>query len=282
MPEPNQGALDSHGPSAVGLTRLSSRLSFPPEGVALYRSILGRVELSQESEFVLIPCGRGRGARFVAEATGAGGAGADSDPVMVGVASDRARRAGLADRLHFERAPMHDLPYQDAVFDLALGEIELGVLGDPAPAVGEMVRVTKPGGTVILVQLVWKRNVGADRRDELVGRLGLRPRLPGEWERMLRDAGVIDVRMEEWPDGAGRDRPSGLRGLTELFTWRGKLRLVFRAWNRWGWRGIRSVLSRNRELRRLLEEERVLGACLITGTRPAGSESEERDEEHSE
>lgn len=281
MPQLNQGALDSHGPSAVGLTRLSSRLSFPPEGAALYRSILGRWELSEASEFVLLPCGRGRSARFVAETTGAGGAGADPDPVMVGVATDRARRAGLADRLHFENAPMHDLPYQDAVFDLAVGEIELGALDDPSPAVEEMVRVTKPGGVVILIQLVWRRSLGDERRDQLTDRLGLRPRRPGEWERMLRDAGVVDVHVEEWTDGAP-GQASGLRGLTELFTARGKLRLVFRAWARWGWRGVRAVLSRNRELRRLLEEERVLGACLITGTRGTGSESEARDEEHGE
>lgn len=282
MPELSQGALDSHGPSAVGLMRLSSRLSFPPEGVALYRSILDRAELSEASEFVLIPCGRGRSARFIAEATGAGGAGADPDSSLVGVASDRARRAGLADRLHFESASLDDLPYQDAVFDLALGEIELSSLHDPSSAVGELLRVTKPGGTVVLVQLVWQRSVADESRDELVGRLGLRPRMPTDWERMLSDAGAVGVRVEEWANASGPQDATGLRGLTELFTLRGKVRLVFRAWNRWGWRGVRSVLSRNRELRRLLEEERVLGGCLITGRRRAESRSEARNEEYGE
>lgn len=272
MPELNQGALDSHSPSAVGLTRLSTRLSFPPGGKALYRSIMQLAQLSEASEFVVIPCGRGRSARFICEATGAGGAGADPDPLMVTVASERAKRAGLAGRLHFEDAPLHELPYHDAVFDLAVGEIELGAGQDPPAALAELVRVTKPGGTVVLVQLVWTRAMDEERRAELVERLGVRPLMLVEWKQMLLSSGVEDLTVEDWSDaGASHSRPSVLGGLAELFTLRGKLRILPRAWSRWGWRGVRAVLSRERELRRLLEEERVLGVALIKGVRPAES-----------
>lgn len=283
MPELNQGALDSHSPSAVGLTRLSARLSFPPGGKALYRSILRMVELSERSEFVMVPCGRGRSALFIAESTGAGGAGADPDPVMVAVAANRAKRAALPDRLHFEHAPLHELPYQDAVFDLALGEIELGAAYDPPAAVRELVRVVKPGGMVVLVQLVWTRHLEEDRRSDLTARLGVRPLMLVEWKQMLRDAGVVDLTVEDWSDAAGsHSQPSVLGGLAELFTLRGKVRLLPRAWKRWGWRGIRALLSRERELRRLLQDERVLGVNLIKGTRQPESIAEKNDEEHDE
>lgn len=283
MPELNQGALDSHSPSAVGLTRLSARLSFPPGGRALYRSVLRLVELSQTSEFVMVPCGRGRSALFIAESTGAGGAGADPDPVMVAVATARAKRAGVADRLHFEHAPLHELPYQDGVFDLALGEIELGAAHDPPAAVRELARVARPGGTVVLVQLVWTRQLDEERRDELTVRLGVRPLMLVEWKQMLRDAGVVDLTVEDWSDSAApQSQPSVLGGLAELFTFRGKVRLLPRAWKRWGWRGVRAVLSRERELRRLLQDERVLGVTLIKGTRRPESVSEANDEEHGE
>lgn len=268
MSPPNQGALATHSPSAVGLTRLSSRLSFPPGGKALYRSMLRMVELSEASEFVLVPCGRGRSARFVCEVTGAGGSGTDPDPRMVAVATDRARRADLSERLHFDSAPLHELPYQDGVFELALGDIELGAAEDPPAAVAELVRVTKPGGTVILVQLVWTGTLEDERRQDLVERLGVRPLMLVEWKQMLREAGLVDLTVEDWSDAAASEsRPSVLAGLAELFTVRGKLRLLPRAWRRWGWRGVRAVLSRERELRHLLEEERVLGVSLIRGTR---------------
>ena len=282
MPEMKQGALDSHSPSAVGLTRLSTRLSFPPGGEALYRSILRLLDLSASSEFVMVPCGRGRSALFVAESTGAAGGGVDPDPLMVSVATGRAKQADLAERLHFEQAPLDELPYQDAVFDVAVGEIELGAARDPDAAVRELVRVTKPGGTVVLVQLTWLRALDEERRAELVEELGVRPLMLMEWKQMLREAGITDLHVEDWSDpAASRSRPSVLGGLAELFTLRGKLLLLPRAWRRWGWKGVRAVLSRERELLKLLKDEQVLGVTLITGTRRA-AEMEDTSEEHGE
>lgn len=278
MPQLSQGPLGSRSPSAVGLTRLSNRLSFPPGGEALYRSILRLVDLSESSEFLLVPCGRGRSTLFLAESTGAAGAGADPDAELVAVASDRAKSENLAGRVHFEQAPPDELPYQDAVFDLVLGEIELGAARDPEAAVRELARVTKPGGTVVMVQLVWLRALPMERREDLVERLGTRPLMVVEWKQMLRESGVGDLHVEDWSDPASsRSRPSVLGGLSELFTARGQLRLLPRAWQRWGWRGVWAVLSKERELRRLLEEERVLGVGLIKGTRlpsamPPGSQ----------
>lgn len=278
-----QGALDSHSPSAVGLTRLSTRLSFPPGGEALYRSVVRLLDLSERSEFLLVPCGRGRSALFVAEATGAAGAGVDPDPLMVTVAGERAKRANLAERLHFEQAPLHELPYQDGVFDVALAEIELAAARDPDEAVRELVRVTRPGGTVVLIQLIWLRALDEERRQDLVEQLGVRPLMLVEWKQMLREAGIVDLVVEDWSDpGASRSRPSVLGGLAELFTLRGKLRLLPRAWRRWGWRGVRAVLSRERELRRLLKDEQVLGVTLIKGTRAAVEPMEATSEEHGE
>jgi SAM-dependent methyltransferase len=268
MPVMNSGALDSHSPSAVGLTRLSKRLSFPPGGEALYRSILRLVDLSPEDEFVVVPWGRGVRAVFVARATDAAGSGADPDPIMVDVANDRAKTAGMGPRLHFETAPLHELPYQDAVFDLAMGEIELAAAADPPAAVRELVRVTRPGGTVVLIQPVWMRAVERERAEGLVERLGIRPQLVVEWKQMLRDAGITDLVVEDWSDAAAsQHQPSVLGGLAELFTVRGRLRLLPRAWDRWGFRGVRAVMSRERELRRLIHEERVLGVSLIKGVR---------------
>ena len=270
MPETTSGALASGGPSAVGLTRLSPRLSFPPGGEALYRSILRLVDVGPESEFLLVPCGRGLGALFMARATDAAGAGADPDPLLVASANRRAAAAGLGATLHFETASLDDLPYQDAVFDLTLGEIELGAARDVRGAVREIARVTRPGGTVVLVQLVWNRAVETERGEDMVARLGVRPHLVVEWKQMLREAGITDLVVQDWSDAAAsQDRPSVLGGLAELFTWRGKLQLLPRAWERWGFRGVRAVLSRERELRRLLEEERVLGVSMIKGTRAA-------------
>jgi SAM-dependent methyltransferase len=280
MPEPTEGALEALSPSAVGLTRLSARLSFSSGGEALYRSFLRLVDLSPASEFLLVPSGRGRSARFVAETTGAAGAGADPDEELVAVASERARTHGLSARLHFEHAPLDDLPYQDGVFDLALGEVELAAAKDPARAVRELVRVTRPGGTVVLIQLVWLRSLAEERRVGLVQRLGICPLMLVEWKQILRDAGVEDVQVEDWSDAASSPRRVPvLGGLAELFTVRGKARILPRAWRRWGWRGVRAVLARENELRRLLQTERVLGVAVMRGQVKMDRDHEENSEE---
>ncbi len=266
MPELSLGALERRTPSAVGLTRLSTRMAFPASGEALYRSVVRLAALTPESEFLLVPSGRGKSVRFVAEASGASGAGADPDAQMVAVATDRAKAEGLNSRLQFEEAPLHDLPYQDQVFDLAVAEIELAAAPDPAKVLGELVRVTRSGGMIVLIQLVWLNPLDRSRREALVKRLGIRPRMVVEWRQMLREAGVADLQVEDWSDdSAAARRLPVLGGLEALFTLRGKLLLLPRAWRRWGWPGVRAVLSRERELRRLLNQERVLGIVVIRG-----------------
>jgi hypothetical protein len=40
-----------------------------------------------------------------------------------------------------------------------------------------------------------------------------------------------------------------------------------RALRRWGWRGVRGAIVREREIHRLLTHERVLGLSMIKGVR---------------
>jgi ubiquinone/menaquinone biosynthesis C-methylase UbiE len=266
MPELRTGALELLGPSAVGLRRLSARLSFPPGGETLYRSVLRQAGVAAESEFLIVPSGRGRAARFIAETTGSAGTGVDPDAQMVSVATERAKATGLGSRLHFEQAPLHDLPYQDAVFDMVLGEIEVAAAAEPESVLRELVRVARPGGTLVLIQLVWVRPPDDDRREELVERLGVRPLMVVEWKQLLKEAGVVDVQVEDWSDLAGSPRRMPLLGgLSELFSVRGKLWLLPRAWHRWGWRGVWATFSRESDLRQLLDQDRVLGVVVIRG-----------------
>jgi SAM-dependent methyltransferase len=272
MPEPRPGALEASSPSAVGLTRLSAKLSFPPGSAALYKSVLGMANAGPDTDILLVPSGRGRSSRFVAETTGGAVTGADPDAPSVAIATERAKERGLGPRLHFDQAFLHDLPYQDDVFDLALGEIELAAARNPPGAVRELVRVTRPGGMVVLIQLVLLQGLDAERRDSVIERLGLRPLMVVEWRHILWEAGVTEVQVEDWSGSGGWPRKLPVvGGLTQLFTLRGKIKLLPRAWRRWGWPGVRAILSRERELRTLLEDDRVLGVAVIRGR--VGSDS---------
>src|SRR5690606_20597907 len=101
---------------------------------------------------------------YLATHQGIDATGLDPDPALIADAEQRSRELGLENRVHFQAAPLEDLPFQDDVFDISIGEIGLAASGDPAQAVRELVRVTKPMGTVVLVQLVWSGNIDEERK----------------------------------------------------------------------------------------------------------------------
>lgn len=250
----------------LSVLRLSRRRIFPPGGEEIYRHMARLGELGPGTEFLVMPCGRGVTTQFLAELTGASGSGVDPDANLVQWAEARAKQAGLATQLHYERASLADLPYKDDVFDVALGEVGVAAAGDPVPAVRELARVTKPMGKIVLAQLTWTGNIESEPRKVLIEHLGVTPFLVVEWKQMLREAGFVELAVEDWSDAEASFRqPSVVKGLTNIFSWRDKLSVFYRAARRWGWRELPAVVARQRQVVRLLLQERVLGLSVIRG-----------------
>jgi SAM-dependent methyltransferase len=70
--------------------------------------------------------------------------GVDVDPAMVAYAQGRDHRA------EYRLGDAHDLAFPDARFDVTVCHFLLMWCRDPAQAAQEMVRVTRPGGTVLV------------------------------------------------------------------------------------------------------------------------------------
>ena len=257
-------------PSMLDLVRLSPKPLFPPGGVDLYRQIALLTDMRPDMEVLDVACGKGVSLEYFVDEFGVIGSGVDVDPDMVAQAEARTRDAGGSNRLQFQSAPSDALPYRDEVFDVTVGEIGLANHCDPADAIRELARVTRPGGVVVLVQLVWKAPVDEDRRRVLASHLGARPLMLVEWRKLLRNSGVSDVHSEDWSDGETSFRSTVAKpfpDFAELFTLSEKLGILRRAWARWGWGGVRTVLAREREVHRLLTKERILGLDLLKGLR---------------
>jgi SAM-dependent methyltransferase len=256
----------------LDLVRLSRDVVFPPGGEDLYRQIARLTELSPQNEVLDAACGRGVSSLYLARAFGVSGVGVDSDAVLVRQAQARSRDEGMEGAFTFETAALDDLPYRDGTFDVAIGEIGLAASADPARAVAELARVTRPHGCVVLVQLIWTGNVDPNRREILVQHLGARPMILVEWKQLLRDAGIVELTVEDWSDAPSPFRPTAAAGapfpdFSEIFTLRERLAILLRAWKRWGWKGVKGAVIREREIHRLLTRERVLGLSLIKGTK---------------
>ncbi len=272
--QPQVGAV----PSMLDLVRLSPRPLFPPGGEALYRQIAILTGMEAGKEVLVAACGPGVTLEFFVREAEVQGSGVDEDPVLVSRAEARSRSKDLQGHLQFQHAPVDDLPYRDGVFDVVVGELGLTARVEPDAAIRELVRVTRPGGFVVLIQLVWKAPVDPERQAVLARHLGARPLMLVELKRILRAAGVVQLHTEAWSDEETAFRPTVKKpfpDFAELFSLSEKLGILRRAWRRWGWKGVQTALAREREVHRLLTRERILGLDMIKG-RKALEEGAER------
>ena len=152
-----------------------------------------------------VGCGPGVDTVALASAVGPHGSvdGVDADPAMVAEADRRAGAAGLTARVHHAVAQASALPFDDATFDAVRAERLLQHVADPAAVVAEMVRVTRSGGSVVLVDTDWASLslAGGDRAVERRVAAGLLTMVPNptagrDLRGLLVDAGCAAVTVE--------------------------------------------------------------------------------------
>jgi SAM-dependent methyltransferase len=100
-----------------------------------------------------VGCGPGALTAALVERLGAAGVSA-ADPSEPFAEACRARLPGV----EVVVAPAESLPFADAAFDGALSQLVVNFMSDAAAGVGEMARVTRPGGTV--ASCVWDYSGG--------------------------------------------------------------------------------------------------------------------------
>jgi len=79
--------------------------------------------------------------------------GIDNAPVMVKRSQQLARRRGVADRCAFSLGDALDLPFEDNSFDHLYTAGPLKQVTDPERVMRECVRVLKPGGTLLAMEV---------------------------------------------------------------------------------------------------------------------------------
>lgn len=130
--------------------------------------------------------------------------GVDHDQAMVDEADNRAREAGAGGWVQHQRADSGALPFQSNTFDSSRSERLFQHLLDPAPTVAEMVRVTKSGGRLVLLDTDWGSNSTDTREIDVERRLA---RVHADMAanngyagrqlyRLLIQRGLVDVRVE--------------------------------------------------------------------------------------
>lgn len=112
-----------------------------PERQVRYR---WAAQLCGSSRVLDAACGAGWGTALLA-ASGASAVGVDVSPAAIAAA-----RRDHGERAEFQEADVRELPFAEAEFDCVLCFEAITHLADPGPALDELCRVLRPGGTLLV------------------------------------------------------------------------------------------------------------------------------------
>lgn len=175
-----------------------------PDARRLKTLLVEQLHLSPGDRVLEVGCGTGDDALSLASLVGDAGAvvGIDSSETMIEVAKERAR--GVRASVEFAVGDAFALDFADDTFDASCcAWVLMHLDGEPARAIAEMVRVTRPGGRIAILDFHWD-GLAIDHPDRASTRAivqtvsdGIRNSWIGaQLPRLMENAGLVDVEIE--------------------------------------------------------------------------------------
>ncbi|HEU4325364.1 MAG TPA: GNAT family N-acetyltransferase [Roseiflexaceae bacterium] len=126
----------------------------------------------------------------------------DLTPAMLEQGRRLAQERGLRN-ISFERGDVGQLHYPDASFDLVTSRYSAHHYPVPEQALREFARVLKPGGSLLLVDVVAPDAPASDTFLNAIELLRdpshVRDHTPGQWQAMCEAAGLVSRTLGMWP-----------------------------------------------------------------------------------
>jgi SAM-dependent methyltransferase len=159
---------------------------------------IGHLALRPGETVLDLGSGAGFDAFLAARAVGESGKviGVDMTPEMLGRARGNAARAGI-DNVEFREGRIEALPVEDATVDAVTSNCVINLVPDKSRAFREVARVLRPGGRVVISDIVLDGDLPDALRDDLLAYVGC---VAGALRRAryfaaVEDAGLTDVQV---------------------------------------------------------------------------------------
>jgi len=146
--DPSQASPDDIVRMAEHLEERAQR----PDMLQVNQAVCAALHPQPGEHLLEVGCGTGSVCRLVAPYVSEGGTvtGLDISPQFLAIARQISYAAAHQDRIHFETGMGAAIPHADGCFDGAWAVRLLLHVADPDSAVGELTRVVRPGGKIVL------------------------------------------------------------------------------------------------------------------------------------
>lgn len=164
---------------------------------------LSHVSIAPHDTILDVGCGGGRTvSKLAALATQGKVYGVDYSAESVVVSQKTAAQAIAADRVEIRQASVSQLPFSDNTFDLITAVETHFWWSNLEGDMGEIFRVTKPGGSLILIAEIYKgaNTMAAKLAEKFAERSPITLLSPDDHRDLLTNAGYSDVQIDAQPD----------------------------------------------------------------------------------
>ena len=172
-------------------------------GLSSTRRLAELCRLDSTKKILMVGCGTGFSACYLARKIGCEVIGIDIAEVSIEKAKERAKRQKVSDKVKFRVGNAYDLPFEAEIFDAVVTEFVSQFL-DRKLAFKEFVRVLKPGAYLGINEMYREKGIPSkasqeiDQTEKIFGEITDLPfslLSPGEWKEELEGAGLKDIKV---------------------------------------------------------------------------------------
>jgi arsenite methyltransferase len=185
------------------------------------RKLIELCHIDSKAYVLDVGCGVGATPCYLAKAVGCRVMGVDLLDSMVEQSRQRAQAEGVQDRVEFSVGDARDLPFDDNAFDAVIMESLNVFFQDKAMAMGEYVRVARPGGYVGITEMAWLQPPSAKLEATFRDTAHATALDAAGWKALMQEAGLLDVvgsayRMDLSAESKGRFERYGRLGMAKI------------------------------------------------------------------